>query len=494
MKQIRDQGIQVKITRNMGARQKPEEAGSTAKLDEALQKAEERMRAAGRIADPDASDTPTTTAHSQPRMASKTAMFEHVFEERDAAEPQTKRDWAGWLSGLLVLGFVVFVGFLAYRPLDKGHFGEHRVPVELQANAPGVQFTVDGHATTFARVNLGAGPHQVEASAPGFETQTKTITVSESGSAPPVVFALQSLLPSLRVTTSFKDAKYILDGDEPMDLDNGSLTEDHLISGTHSLRILAGGGEQIFALNFTTQPGMMPVVRDHSEIESVSALITSSVKDSAKLFATPDWKVSSSDGSGRAVAADGVDFTKLVATSEDGQTQKLSRSTSRVPVLTVLLRRLPTKIPVLVSANVSDAAIVIDGRRLEQRLAGGHAALSLLPGIYKVGLVNRDYDDSAIQELHLIKRSPAGPVPLQFVLKPAGHRALVQLGPEARGAVVLVDGAKVNPSPIGGGRVSLLVSAGHHLITIKRKNFEDVRISQDFPAGETVNIGSAGRR
>jgi len=483
----------------MRARQKPEEAGSTAKLDEALQRAEERIRAAGRIVEPESkggresAGLNDSSAAAHPQLTSKTAMLKHVFEERTTADLPAKRNWARLRSGLVILSFVAFAGFLVLRLLDKGHFGDHQVPVELQANAPGVQFTVDGHSTVSATVNLVPGAHQVEAAAPGFESQTKKITVSDTGLAP-VVFALQSLLPSLRVTTPFKGAKYILDGDEPIAFDNGSIREDHLISGTHSLRILTGGDKQTFSLSFVTQAGTMPAIQDHSEIETISALITSSFKDSSRLFATRDWKVSLPDGSARAVAAGGMDFTELVATSEDGHIEKLIRSTSRAPLLAVLLRRLPPKIAVSVSANVPDAAIVINGRRSEQQLVHGQAAFSLFPGDYRVGLVERDYGDSAIQDVRLVEGSKTRPTPLQFVLKPVGNRALVEFGPEAREAVLLIDDAAVSPNRVGGGRVTALIRAGHHVITIKRKNFEDLLISRDFAAGETVNLGSASHK
>jgi hypothetical protein len=523
-----------------GARNKPE---PTTKLDDVLQQAEERfleasgiakraaeceqnsqtaeafeqwklvreiypdfpnleanIRRLGQIDSDPGADEPDFRASQ--RMADSTAaVFEHVFAERHAAAADSwlKSTRAKWMTCLGVAAIVLLTGgFLARRFTEIAGPASHRVPVEFQANAPGAQFTVDGRPTLAVSLNLEPGSHRADADAPGYESQSKTFTVSESGSAPVVVFTLQSLLPSLRVTTPFKGAKCILDGDDPIDLDDGSFTEEHLVSGIHSLRIVTDD-KQLFSLNFTTEPQKMPEIAAHSEFENVSALIVSSFKDSAKLYASQDWKVSFGGDSSRPVASDGVNLppqaksgAEAVATSADGETRKLDSAATRAPVLNVSLRKLPPRIPVVLSANVTDPAIVVNGHKSDQLMADGRTVLSLYPGTYRIGLTHPDYFDSPIREINL-EASNADPDEVQFVLKPMNSGVLLGFGPEANGAEIFVDGTAANTSRAGGQR-TLLVQAGHHVINVRKKNFEDLSISRGFSAGELVNLSLAGMK
>jgi hypothetical protein len=347
--------------------------------------------------------------------------------EPDQGNADRHRLGAGLGKWLVISGCaatLLAVALLMFRhPAKPVPSAPRLFQVKFQANIPEAQFFVDGRPIQSASASLQLGPHQAQASASGYEPISKTFTVTRSDSHL-VVFEFEARLASLRVSESPPGAKLILDGEAPADLASGAFTRERIGSGVHSLRIVTEDAD-IASLLFVTAPQKMPEITSHFEMDNFSLLITSAFGDSAKLYATPDWKVSLIDGSSRSISPEGLKLavrsraksgTELV--SEDGETRKLRFTKSRTPVLDVSIRKLPPRIRLVLTSNAPNPAIFINGRVSDLRMVRGRGDLALFPGTYRIKLKHRGYYESPLKEVKL-DASDTNPVHLRFELKPA---------------------------------------------------------------------------
>jgi len=339
-----------------------------------------------------------------------------------------EKRYAKWIGAIGLALALLICSVLAHRYLIAPKpSGAHLLPVKLQADIADTLFTVDGRPSLSSSVNLAPGTHQAEATAAGYKSVSKKFTVPDSGSAS-VAFILEPLLPSLHLTTALKGAQYVLDGNGPIALDGG-LTNEHLLSGTHTLKIMKRG-TRLFSLQFTAAPQRLPEINAHTERGNISVLIMSAFEDSAKVYATPDWTVSLGNGSPPLVAPNGLELhaqstgsSEVVAASVDGEIQKLSIAQSRAPVLNISVKSLPERIPVTILANVSDPVVVVNGRRSDARMVNGRGVLTIFPGKYRITLKHRGYYDSPSRQI-AVDRPAAQPIRIRFVLRPFNRRVL----------------------------------------------------------------------
>ncbi len=433
---------------------------------------------------------------SDTSLHSKRALLEHVFADRKQ-QPQSRNKGAAWIAAFLFAAALLTLALWAHYRGSAAVSPLQQIPVELQANVSKAEFTVDGKRVLSTFVNLAPGSHRAEAWAEGYESASKMFTVSE-GASNTVLFNLQSNLPSLNFRTPIKDVKYILDGDDPADLENGVLTEEHMVSGHHTFQILKDN-KQIFSLEFQIAPRRVTEVGAHTASEDTSAFILSSFQDSAKLYATPDWKVTLGNGSSQTGLFAGLDLPPqkigkpaVTAESADGEIIKLSADRSKMPSLNILLKSLPEKVPVTLFANVSNPTVVLNGHPLNIHLRRGYGVLWLLPGTHKIKLIHRNYYDSTEETVNT-KRSPEDPPRIQFELTRLNRNPNLLLDSGLSDAEFQVDGEAVAPSKVK-DKLTLPLDAGHHVITIKKKNFEEYSLARDFVAGEAVSLNPTGMR
>ena len=122
---------------------------------------------------------------------------------------------------------------------------ERDLYVDLKSNISDVTYRVDGKPPASQPLHLPPGAHTVEASAPGYKPETKSITLSAGSPKPyPVDFQLAPELIHLKLSSTLKAGKVALDGGEPEDLQEGQFVKEsvHSIRRSHSIANSVGQG------------------------------------------------------------------------------------------------------------------------------------------------------------------------------------------------------------------------------------------------------------
>ena len=157
------------------------------------------------------------------------------------------------------------------------------------------------------------------------------------------------------------------------------------------------------------------------------------------------------------------------------------------------LLALSKPIQLTVTANVPEGVIFVNGIALRRPMKNGSRVVQLSPGTYKIKVSQPGYEDSEEQRIE-IKAGDGNLKPLSFVL--AAIPKLATLGVESApaGASVLIDGVSAGTVDSNGGFSSKEISPGSHSIGLKKQGFEDLSVSQEFKAGDTITLSGEGMR
>jgi hypothetical protein len=286
----------------------------------------------------------------------------------------------------------------------------------------------------------------------------------------------------------------VLDGLRPVHVSPHSMFREEITPGTHELRLLTGSkGFLKFPLSASAD-GVS--VLEPPASKSLHYVVLVSSAKSGKLYASPEARAGLPGQpyervpeEGRLVANDKV---VAVAFSQDPRSEvHVDPSPGRSMRIIIEPGELRPLIPVEITANVSDASIVINGEKLTRQLAKGVTVVGLHPGEYHVKLVHPNYQDSAEQEL--VIDGNARREEMAFTLFPIMRQSSLVVSSLAAGAEVLVDGKALGTANSSAG-FSANVNPGMHTVTFRRQNFEDFTIARDFPAGGAVSMSGQGMR
>ncbi len=145
-----------------------------------------------------------------------------------------------------------------------------------------------------------------------------------------------------------------------------------------------------------------------------------------------------------------------------------------------------------VTANAPDGVIFVNGLALGKPMKNGSRIILLAPGVYNIKISQPGFEDSAEQRVE-IKSGDSKLKPLSFTLTPIPTVATVSIDSAPEGASVLIDGADAGTVDSSGG-FSKEVSPGTHSIGLRKPGFEDLDLSKDFKAGDTVKLGGGAMR
>ncbi len=371
------------------------------------------------------------------------------------------------------------------------------IKASLGANVPHATFTLDGKPVTSQPTTITPGAHTAGASANGYTAQSKSFVVDAKEKAITLAFDLQPIsvqapqLPELRIASALRTGKYVLDGAEPVDLQEGSLIKESIPSGDHSLSI-SDGTREVFAFSFHVQPNEPASLKAPLGVKWRPGVVISSSGASAKVYATPSLK-GGTDGQPLApIPENGLPLTlnaqqaaRFVVDDGTGKPRPIPIDFSSSPILSVVLGGAPEKMSVVVTANVSDAFVSVSGQLIKKPMVDGKKTLFLPPGTYQIKAMRDGYGDAPEQSISL--KSGSTPQPLQFTLAAIVHPAVLSVDGAPGGSEVLVDG-KLEGAVGANGKFTKELETGSHAITIHKANYEDYKESQDFKAGSTTTV------
>lgn len=393
----------------------------------------------------------------------------------------------------VVVVLVVAIGIAAFFLFRQT--APSTVAVSLAANAPGATFTVDGQPAQ-ASLRLKPGSHTVIAAADGYISGTQTFAL-KADAAQPVRIAvnLQPALPELHFASALKAGRLVIDNRAPVDLTDGAASLSNLAIGDHTLKVFDGKRE-VFSLSFRVQPKQVPSLMAPLTGREARAVVIASMGNSAKIYASPGMKAGLGDAPMAPVAASGLALSNLTNANlnvADGSAKPhlLPIETSAAPSISVILNGAPERIPLLVKANVPDAVVLIDGVALKTPMTSGSRILPLLPGTFHIQAAHKGYETSAEQTVEI--KAGEKPQPLVFTLTPLVQYATLSVSGAPAQTEVWIDSKRAGEID-GAGQFSQKIPAGTHQVSLRKPDFEQVSLSQDFKPNEVVHLNGKAVR
>ncbi|MGH9619566.1 MAG: hypothetical protein ACRD45_07630, partial [Bryobacteraceae bacterium] len=401
------------------------------------------------------------------------------------------------LAGAVVAAIIIAIAaFFVFRH-GLPNAAPAAVAVSLSANAPGATFTVDGQPAQ-ASLRLKPGPHTAIAEADGYISDTQTFTLQAEASQPvKIAFALQPVLPQLHFSSALKAGRLVIDDGAPVELTDGAATLSNLAMGDHTLKVF-DGNRQIFSLAFRVQPKQVPSVMAPLTGREARAVVIASMGNSAKIYASPGMKAALGNATMAPVAASGLVLSNLNSSNANlsvagrsGKPELLPIDTSAVPAISVVLNGAPERIPLLVKANVPDAVVLINGTPLKAPMTNGSRILSLLPGTFRIQAEQKGYRPSPEQTVEI--KAGEKPQPLTFTLAPLVQYATLLVSGAPSQTEIWID-AKHAGEIGGSGKFTQKIPAGAHKVSLRKPDFEQVSVTQNFKPNEVVRLNGKAVR
>jgi hypothetical protein len=153
------------------------------------------------------------------------------------------------------------------------------------------------------------------------------------------------------------------------------------------------------------------------------------------------------------------------------------------------LTAVPDRISFTVTANVRDAAVLINEEPTKLSLVNGSRRLSLPPGKYQVSVTREMYETPPTQQIEL-RAGDTRAQALVFSLSFIRRNAILAVNSALAGAEVFVDNdhiGTIGPS----GALTADVPPGNHAVVLRKQNYEALNRSFEFSAGKTIALSGA---
>jgi len=388
-------------------------------------------------------------------------------------------------SLILVLAFVVTLSRRHVDPLPAPIASEYLV--DLQSNVVTARYLVDGIPASVP-VRLREGTHKVEAFSAGYKPGAQSFTLSASTPKPYIVsIQLEPELIRLRLSSDLKSGQVSLDGQPPVNLQDGGFGTDGVaLSADHTLSLLQSGKESL-VFSFRAEPGGIVALSSPLRAKDVSAIVIANLAAHARVYGNDSsLKGGLKDQISQPIPTEGLQLDELAGNAEfildNGKSPRsLPLEVSNTPTLTVWLASDPNQGTIQIQTNVTGVDVGIDGRMarpLRQPYLGLEAGTHVIR-------VSKDGYEQAEQKVELKKGEIRQ---LAFELKPVARLASLVLEGATRGAEVLIDGVAAGAVGDDGSFRNSDLSPGNHSITLRKADFEDKQITRSLTAGQTTSL------
>ena len=230
------------------------------------------------------------------------------------------------------------------------------------------KYRVDGNPPASLPLRLKQGEHTAEAFMPGYKPAKLTFTLAPGVAKPfPVPLKLEPEPVRLRLSSGLKSGQVSLDGQPPVDLQDGNFVNDGISVSTEHTFALTQAGRESLAFSFHAEPGGMVTLTSPIKAKDVSAVVIANLASGAHLYASDrSLKGGLKDATPRAIPDEGLELGGITANAEimidDGKSQRtLPLEVGNAPTLTIWLANDPNQ-PMLEMEVRTPGAETIDRR------------------------------------------------------------------------------------------------------------------------------------
>jgi hypothetical protein len=426
---------------------------------------------------------------------------------RPPAPPRAPFEWKRALliaAAAVLLIAVVAVGAVLYRNHARSAREAARngaaVQVEISTTPPGASVKVvpQGSAggaasacTANCTLSLAPGAYEITATIDGFDPATSVYTVRAAQPAT-LSLMLQPQAPSVRLLTDLEQGKVVVDGQPPVDLQDGQLVLDKVAPGPHTMKIAGPNGDA--SLAFSIAAGELPAFTGPVAARNMVAILVASFGKRARIVTNAGpWKLAVNGQPQGDASPGGTDITGFqpgvneIVIGEGGDLRNMSESFGAAPTLTAFLKTDVNAGTLIVSTGLDDVRVFVNGKEYKLRTQHGKLRMQTL-GKVAVRVVKSGFQDAPEQTAEVKKGAE---VRLQFDLRPQPQFGSLEIRGAIAGTEVLIDQRSVGTvGPDGLFSVSA-IQPGEHSIELRRSERLPKRLQRSFPAGQAVVLGAA---
>jgi hypothetical protein len=371
------------------------------------------------------------------------------------------------------------------------------IPVNIRTLPAGATIRVEnkGSGVNNLALNLEPGSYHVEASLPGYEPLSTTITVKPGSTDYPLslVPAAQSLL----VTTSdFPSGQVSLDGNAVGNLESGSLLLPKIAVGQHVLTISStDSNTQEAKINFLTKPGAMPEVSRPIESNQLQTIAVSTKPGTAHITSSlAPIAASVDDKAAGQVDANGLEVKDLqpgvhtLTLGEGANLRSMSFEVGTVPGLDAIVYSDREVGGIVLSVNEDDTEVFLDGHRYPRRTRSGGLIIPDLPTTaHTIRVSKPGFAPSEVKKVTVVKGQEAR---VKFTIQPLLKLATLVIDHMTPGAQILIDNVFIGSVGSDGTFTSPYIRPGDHSLVSVIQNRKSGHLSRTFGSGETVHLSN----
>lgn len=300
-------------------------------------------------------------------------------------------------------------------------------------------------------------------------------------------------LPVVKLSADANTGKVTFDDQPPADFQDGQWTLDKIPAGDHKLKFEEPQGEASFA--FTAGAGSLALLSNSIVAKGVTAVIVNSMADHLRVYSSDSTAKVSLDGQPAvAVPPDGLDLPSIsagaheLAVTRGSDEYKLDIDRGAAPTLSAFLESGQNLGTLVVVTGQDKAKVFLNGKLQQQLTQGGQLRIPNLElKDYVVRVSKSGFQDVPDQKVRLRK----GQGKLIFDLQPIPHLASLTIQGGAPGAAVLIDQTPVGTVQADGTLTVAAVTAGDHVVELRKDRFKPKQIKKHFVAGTEVSLAAA---
>jgi hypothetical protein len=405
--------------------------------------------------------------------------------------------WTGIGVGVILslLVIVVLVNVARKRNMnipDLSATNSAAVSVRIATVPSGASIRVNGEAKCTSDCNLALPPgtYQITAFLDGYEPAASGVTLAP-GKSETLNLPLEARSQTVRILSDLAQGKAVLDGQAPVDLQDGQYAFEKVAPGMHMVSVTGPNAEA--SLSFDLAPARLPALTGPVNTKNMLAMAVASFAGHGRLVTNSGpWKLTVNGQPEDDAGPAGVDMKNFqagldeLAISQGKDQRAFKEDFGPGPVLTVFLKTDRNVGTLIVSTGESYARVFVNNKEYPRRTQNGQLRIQAI-GTVEVRVAKVGFEDSPAQSAVVKKGSE---VRLEFKMKPVPTSATLRIEGATPGAEVLIDQRAAGTVAGDGSFQADSVAPGDHVVALRHDKFTPKQFSRKFVAGQTVTVGA----
>ncbi|MFZ0731893.1 MAG: protein kinase [Candidatus Sulfotelmatobacter sp.] len=399
-------------------------------------------------------------------------------------------------AGSIVFLVVIVVMVRRFWPVHP--IGPAAVHVQIHTLPQGATLQIRGqdHVSPDGQIDLPPGDYQVQASLPGYETSSNTLTV-RPGSPTDLEIRLRPLSQELRVfSPDFADGQVSLDDNAVGSLESGTVIVPSLAPGQHQLRVASTKAGQDATVQFQERPGAPFSVSPSLPTHQLQIVVISTNSGTAQLKSSLiGASVTVDDNPKGQLGTDGLEIDGLAAGTHSlvlGTStgpRRVSFEVGPAPALDAIVFSDRDVGSLLVTTGQDGTDVFLDGKPYPRKTQAGQLRIPNLKTQQHTIRVHKDgFKDPADQAIAISKGQEAA---VRFALEALPKMATLSLDHLPAGTQIALDDAPLGQVNPDGSLSRSGISPGQHTVSFAVPGYLPQKVQRKFGAGDIIRMSTA---